>query len=58
MFSPVIKNSEQESNSMLWSLYLYLSRSAFLVSYTDLNKQLFNVRSVFKFLNHVTLLWT
>ena len=29
---------------------LHLSRSAFLVSFTDPNKQLFNVKSVFTFL--------
>ena len=33
-------------------LYLYLSRSAFFVYFTDPNKQLPNVKSVFKFLDH------
>ena len=46
------ENSERESNAIPQSLYLYLSRSAFLVSFIDPNKQLFNVKSVFKFLNH------
>ena len=46
------ENSEQESNPIPQLLNLYLSRSAFLVSSTDLNKQLFNVKSVFNFLNH------
>ena len=32
--------------------YLYLSGSVFLVSFTDANKQLSIVKSVFKFLNH------
>ena len=37
---------------MPWLLYLYSSRSVFLVSLIDSNKQLSNVKSVFKFLNH------
>ena len=45
------KNSERESNHMPLPVYLYLSRSAVLVSFTDPNKQLPNVKSVFKFLN-------
>ena len=48
----VNENSERESNTMPQSLYLYLSRSAFLVSSTDPNKKLFNVNSLLKFLNH------
>ena len=44
--------SEQETNPMPWPLYLYLSRSAFLVSFKNPNKQLFNLRSLFKFRNH------
>ena len=36
---------------MLWRVYLYLSRSAFLISFTDPKKQLANVKSMFKFLN-------
>ena len=39
------ENSEPESSSVLQPLYLYLSRSAFLVSFTDPNKQLPNVKS-------------
>ena len=46
----VNKTSERESNPMLLPLYLYLSRPVFLVSFTDPNKQLFNVKSV-NFLN-------
>ena len=52
MVLSVNENSERESNPMPQPLYLYLSRSVFLVSFTDLNKQFFNVKSVFKFLNH------
>ena len=32
--------------------YWYLSGSAFLVSFTDPNKQLFNEKTLFEFLNH------
>ena len=49
----VNENSEQESNPMLYLLYLHLSRPAFLVSFTDPNKQLLNVKSVFRSPNHV-----
>ena len=52
MLPSVNENSERESNPMLRPLYLYLSGSAFLVSFTDSHKQFFNVKSVFKFLNH------
>ena len=45
------KNSERPSNSMVQPLSLYLSSSAFLATFTDLNKQLTDVKSVFKFLN-------
>ena len=48
----VNKNSEQESDPTSLLQHLYLSGSAFLVSFTDPNKQLFNVKSVFRFLNH------
>ena len=48
----VYKNSEQKSNHIPRPLYLYLSGSAFLVSFTDPDKQFLNVKSVFKFLNH------
>ena len=44
-------NSERESNTIMYLLCLYLSGSKILVSSTDSNKQLFNVKSVFKFLN-------
>ena len=37
---------------MLLPVYLYLSRSALLVGFSDLNKKLPNVKSVFKFLNY------
>ena len=47
------ENSEWEPNSMQKKLYLYLSGSAFLVSFTDPNKQLANVKSVFEFPNWV-----
>ena len=45
-------NTKQESNPMPEPQYLYLPGSAFLVSYTDSNKQLFNVKPVFEFLNY------
>ena len=45
-------NSERKSNPMQQPVYLYLSRSAFLVSFTEPNKQLPNVKSVFKFFNY------
>ena len=45
----VNENFERESNPKLLHLYLY--RSAFLVRFTDPNKQLPNVKSMFKFLN-------
>ena len=44
--SSVNKNFEQESNPMLEPVYLYLSRSAFLISFTDPNEQLPNAKSV------------
>ena len=46
----VNKNSERESNSMSKLAYLYLYESAFLVSFTDPNKQLPNEKSISKFL--------
>ena len=52
MLLSVNENPERESNLMPKPLYLYLSGSAFLVSFTYPNKQFFNVKSVFKFLNH------
>ena len=55
-FFPILpsgnKNCERESNLIPQPLYLYLSRSAFLVSFTDPNKQLPNAKSVFKSLGH------
>ena len=48
----VNENFEQESNLMPEPLYLCLSRPAFLVSFTEPNKQLFNVKSLSKFLNY------
>ena len=48
----VNRNPKQESNPVPQPLNLYLFRSAFLVSFTDPIKQLFNVKSVFKFRNH------
>ena len=42
----VNKNSERESNPMSLPVYLYLSRSAFLVSFKDPNKQLPNAKSL------------
>ena len=47
----VNKNSEQESNSIPKPVLLYLFGSAFLVIFTDLNKQLSMVKSMSKFLN-------
>ena len=52
MLPPANKKSERESNSISQPLYLYLTESAFLVSFTDPNKQLFNMKSVFKFIDH------
>ena len=46
-----IENSERESNPIPQPLYLYLIRSAFLVSFTGPNKQLTNVKIAFKFLD-------
>ena len=51
MLPSVNKDSERESNLMPQPLHLDLARSAFLVSFIDQNKQLFNVKSMFKFLN-------
>ena len=45
MLPSVNENSEQKTNV----IYLQLSRSAFLVRFTDPNKQLFNVKNVFQF---------
>ena len=43
---------ERESNPMLQPQYLCLSRS-FLVSFTDPDKQFFNLKSVFNFLTYI-----
>ena len=40
-----------EPNLMPKLVYLYLSRSAFLVSFTDLNKQLLKGKPVLQYLN-------
>ena len=42
MLPYINKNSEAESNSMMYPLYLYLSRATFLVNLTDPNNQLYN----------------
>ena len=47
------ENCERESNPMWLPLYLYLSGSAFLVSFTAPNNQLPGVKSVFKSFDHV-----
>ena len=52
MLSSVNGNSERESNAMSQPLFLYLPRSVFLVSFTDPNKQIPNVKSVFRALDH------
>ena len=64
---PLHENSERTSNPMPLPLYPYLSRLTLLINFTILNKQLSNVKSVFKSLDHVssskviykftTLLW-
>ena len=46
MLPSVNKNSERESNYMLYPLYLYLVKSVFLVSFTNPENQFFNVKSV------------
>ena len=46
------ENSERELSHILQPLYFYLSGSKFLVSFTDPNKQLPNVKSVFKTFGH------
>ena len=51
----VNENSEEESNPMPKLLCSYLSGSPLLVSLANPNKQLFSVKSVFKFLNHVSV---
>ena len=51
MVPPGNEKSEQESNPIPYPLYLYLPRSAFLVSFTDPNKQLPSIKYVLKFLD-------
>ena len=55
-FLPILpsvnENCERESNPILHPLYLYLSGSAFLVSFTDPKKQLPNIKFVSKSLDH------
>ena len=46
------ENSERESNPIPYSVYMYLSGSAFVVSFSDPNKQLPDVKYVFKFPNY------
>ena len=46
MLPLVNEDAEQEANPM------HLSEPAFLVSFTDPNKQFFNAKSAFKFINH------
>ena len=48
------KNSEPESNPMLYQLYLYISESVFLVNFTAPDKQSFRVKSVFKSRDHLS----
>ena len=52
MLPTISENSERESNPTPQLPYLFLSGSAFLVSFTDTNKQLFNVKSLFRFRNY------
>ena len=52
MLPSVNKNCEQESNSIPQPLYSYLSVSVFLVSFTDPNKQLPDIKFVFKSLDY------
>ena len=48
----VKENSEQDSNQYHNQIYTHLSGSVFLVNFTDPDKQLFNVISVFKSHHH------
>ena len=45
---------ERASNPITKPLYTYLSKSALLCNFTAPNKQLLNVKSVFKPFNHVS----
>ena len=53
----VHESRESELNRKPWPLYLYLSGSAFLFSFTAPDKQLSSVKSVFKSFNHVANLY-
>ena len=59
-FLPVLppgnENSERISNRLSYLLYLYLSGLVFLVKSTAPNKQLPNVKSVFKFLGQISIM--
>ena len=48
------KNSEPESNSMQYQLYLHISESVFSVSFTAPDKQSFRVKSAFKSRDHLS----
>ena len=50
MLPSVNENSDRESDPMPYSLCLYLSRSAFIVSFTDPNKH-YLMCNLFKFFN-------
>ena len=54
MLPSVNENSEPEPNPTLQLLYLYLSGSTFLVSFTGPNKQSCKEESVFKSRDHVS----
>ena len=49
MLPTLNKNSKKESNPMPVPLYLHLLESAFLVSFTDPNNELSNVKFMFNF---------
>ena len=51
----VNENSERELNPMPQLLYLYLSGSSFLVSFTDPNNLSFKIKSVFKSRDYVLI---
>ena len=55
--SSVHESRESELNRKPWPLYLYLSGSAFLFSFTAPDKQLSSVKSVSKSFNHVANLY-
>ena len=54
MVAPKIKIKTLNENQMLFRshYFLYLPESVFLVTFKDKNKELFNVKPVFKFLHH------